>query len=531
MEPFKSRSFFHPRLSSAIEITKDNKNDVEALVQKKVKEGWRWVSKDFINDKGYDHKGYDHDSKYERTNYRVKEQTTKPNENDLKNVDIVLVNEIFNDDFDDDVKKFFYIDNEGVLSDSTCTSEWGAERLAASFKINSEGYLFQPNPVLKARQMPKLEKGNWVAIQGKTLRVIKESDKSTITNLKTHKLHEENGIEGIFLSKHFFEGSYARLTGAYIRRLERSGYLKEAFEQFFYKKLVKLPSGKNITVNLATGSREVGSYNSYIKFTLSQEILTNEDLDLLKKALGISLDARKLTKNSTLENTVPFKKILEILTGYNINHIHPCNAKNVAILVNFQISNTKEVEFLLNADKKNPSQLIISRKKEKGSYFYVGNSYTYWLSTNPKQIDNIPDAETAEFFLNNTFADCKERIKDWGINKTSNLIEFLACTQLVEAHATPGQLEDSRVPGMGKLARFLIKEAKENNLPLSDFFHADKLTIADAFYPMAANGGTSNGRDAVKAITRINTPTEDGEIERKNNAPDYDMSADSDVEF
>lgn len=535
MEPVKSRSLFHPRLSSAIEITTDNKEDVEELVQKKVTKGWRWVSAEFIHDRHYDHsRGYS-------TDCLVKERKRKLNDEELKNdlekFDIVLVAKTVRIN-DTDEKEFFYLNSEGELKNGLCPPEWDAKKLATDFKIKSDGIELQCNPVFKARQMPKLKHGDWLAIQGKTLRVIEKTDERVVKRLKTHKSHTEEGVEGAFLPKHFFEDSYARLAGAYIRRLERSGYLKEAFEQFFYKKLVKLPIGKTIEVRLATGDRPCGSgYKSYIQFTLSKEILTDEDLTLLQKALGIRLDPNKLSENPTIENTVPFKKILEMLTCYNTNYIHPCNAKNVPILVNFQISSNKKVEFLLNADKDNLGQLIVSREIEDEDLHYEGNSYTYWLpiSDPSDRFDRskyAPDAATAEFVLNSTFAEGKEKIKDWSINKIRNLIEFLVCTQLVEAHATTGQLEESRVPGMGKLARALIKEAKENNMPLSDFFHAGKLPVSEAFYPMATKGGTDNGRDAVNTLKIKKEPTEEGEaIERENNAPDYDMSADSDVEF
>ena len=82
---------------------------------------------------------------------------------------------------------------------------------------------------------------------------------------------------------------------------------------------------------------------------------------------------------------------------------------------------------------------------------------------------------------------------------------------------------------------------RQSNQSLSNYFHSKNLATATEFYPMAAKKGTANGRNAVNTLNRTNDQITGKNQNRTvtyrldrittNNAPDYDMSEDSDVDF
>lgn len=583
--------FFHPSLPTAFRITIDNKDQAKISLNHQALDGWRWISKDFIDDDDYDSKrGY-------FTDYKVVERDHKPDETIFKEVDVVLVkNKELGEEKSENT--CFYIDRKKKVVTTTRTFLQHDFELQGHLNNESTNFDLPSNPVLKARQMPLLEVGDWVIAQGKTLRLVKASDQSAIANLEHHATlnvegntnhivledftcingsYVEGSIEGVRLDSILFKNNYVRLAGAYVRRLERFHVLKRAFEQFFSFEKVQQRSAVRLAIrreeydkylkekndgsyykewnhkyNNYNYYRKCGDYTWHYKVTLSKKNLSENDLKLLESALGINLDRKKINASSTLENTVPFKKVLEILTVYNKDYKGPQHGHG-PLLVSFPIAPVRQVEFLLNPQPdNNSSQLILSREEKNKKGTYTGHAYTQWLkmrdlSNNYDASINTPDASTADFILNNTLAEGKAKITGWNIEKIQNLIEFLVCTQVVEAHATPGSLEKSRVPGAGKHARSIIRKAKDLGRPLSAYFHSNNLKTAKEFYPMAAIGGTSNGRNAVNTLNRTNreviTKQRDENkvvvrsfqklLERNtnNNAPDYDMSDDSDVDF
>lgn len=538
--PTATRSLFDPKLSSAIEITDTNSGEAKELLAQKVTEGWRWISKGFIDDSEYDtDRGY-------FTSYRVKSRHKEPDQSDFHNADIVLMKEPYKDaETGKKRKEFFYLDKDGEIQNGNCSAKWRSQQLQEYFNNHLTDFELPSNPVLEARQMPELEEGDWVVTQGKTLRLIK-ADHPIIAKLEqqTHTV-SEGDVEGVTLAANFFKDNYVRLAGAYVRHLERLTALEQAFETFFDVEEIQ----QSVKVRLATGRqdprtkkwvtayRSCGDYTSYHKVTLSDKKLTLADLTLVKEALGITIDPDTINKKSTIGNTIPFKKVLEILTFYNKHYNAP---NNVPILVSLPISTSgggRTVDFLLNAEVGNPNQLIISREEDSQKGTYTGNAYPFWVGN----ATYAPSAGLADSVLNQPLEQSKEQIRKLGdIRKIRNLIEFLACTQIVEAHATPGELERSRVPGSGKHARSIISHAKDSGKPLSHYFASKNLATSTEFYPMAATKGTPNGRNAVNTLNRTNNQvtgkdqhrTVTATLDRKvsNNAPDYDMSEDSEVE-
>ena len=67
------------------------------------------------------------------------------------------------------------------------------------------------------------------------------------------------------------------------------------------------------------------------------------------------------------------------------------------------------------------------------------------------------------------------------------------------------------------------QQGHKEKKPLAHYSHRGRMKNAAAFYPMADKGGTSNGRKAVNSLAKL-----DG---RLNDASDYDMSEDSEVEY
>jgi len=497
-QPAKNQSppLFDARLSSVVKITESNKAGYAKLFKQKVTEGWRWVSENFINDDDYDPaRGY-------FTHYRVITQDKKPDRSDLsvfKKADVVLVNKIFKDSgTGKDKKHFHYMDSKGALTEGNCSAKWDAHQLKKYFDTNLKSFDLPSNPVLKARQMPVLKEGDSIYIQGKTLQLIKAPRKEEHVNSGQSKT-VWNQRE---LSVTYFEDSYARLAGAYIRHLERLPCLQKAFDRFFEVKQKTSP----FCVNLY-GSEDVYEYQQYVKVSLKNAPVTPEDLTLIYQALGIRIDSGTLTLATTIENTIPFKKVLELLTCFD-----PLKYRHCPWLVSFDILGGHR-KFLLSRgqSKGDKNQLLVSMEREfdieENTAQFAGNAYPFWVSHQGKI-----SAEVVMEVLNKPISQSIQPYSNW-----EKILEFIVCTHVVESHCTPGRLEQSRVPGTGKQARALLRHHIEKGTSLSLSFDATKKTNTRLF-PMAGTGGTGDTRSVVNLLLR-----------QEGKASCTDMSEDSDV--
>lgn len=512
------RSLFDPRLPSAFEITDGNKKEARELIKQKVTEGWRWIEKDFINDSDYD------DDRGYFTSYRVKAQDNEPEENDFKDVDIVLLKESYTDsDTGKHRKDFYYKDRHGNIEGGNCSAKWRIQQLKEYFNNEVNDFELPSNPVLKARQMPLLENGDWVITEGKTLRLVKAKSVDDSTQDVREKLEKKCvslGISNICLksssnasnlvntlypgdlSINFFRTSYARLGGAYIRRLERLSKLQAAFNRFFDK---KGKQGKEDCLDVSMYGSVSDSYKKILLVELKNDPLTKDDLELIHQALGISIDIKSITAKSTVENTIPFKKVLEMLTCFNSLKYH-----DWPWLVTLNIFENKN-QFLLSQGQCE-NQLMVSMIESTDTLAtmmtYVGNAYPHWVNG-----DNKISAHDVNFTLNNPISKSNKYNTDW-----KKILEFCVCTQVAESHCTPQHLKESRVPGIAKQARAIVRHHIETgNTFLSSSFDATN-TANTRVFPMAGNDGTRNTRNAVNKLTKP-----------ENKAPCFDMSEDSDV--
>jgi len=392
--------------------------------------------------------------------------------------------------------------------------------------------------IIKAKQIPDLSIDDWIIMEGKTMRLVESKSKDQLTQKLYEKLEEkflkiaESNAQDVvaqlrdmlvklsihegddaFIPQHmrkdlippicaiypgelplnFFEDSYARLAGAYIRHLERLPKLHEAFKRFFE---VEEQSQK---FSVCVSDFPEAEYDKYSSVKLRKELLTKADLIFIRQALGIKIDVDKLRDRPTIENTLPSKKLLEILTCFDASH-HDC-----PWLISLPIFGL-ERQFLLSQCG---DQLLVSMPtapNQDGFLKYVGNAYHHWTRHTGIKVGTISS------ILNNPISGSAVTIP-WA----HRILEFLVCTQVAEAHCTPNQLGTSRVPGTGKLARAILQNNIIKNTPLSFLF--DIANGKEGMFPMAAKYGTGNTRKAVNDLerpykkARCTDMSEDSEVE------------------
>jgi len=392
------------------------------------------------------------------------------------------------------------------------------------------------DPVTIAKQMPALSLHDWVILEGKTMRLLKATSEDKTERGWREKLEKElksrdelsDAIEEIEGSRlmatlypeelplNFFEESYGRLAGAYIRHVERLPKLHEAFHRFFELTECPVPLFKAGLFNHERGfDASSMKFRKWAFVKLINDPIRKTDLVLLRQALGIVIDAEALTEHSTIENTIPFKKVVEMLTCFD-----PIKYTDCPWYISFNIlEEKKDFFFLLSRGQyeTTKAQLLLSTLRTKDGDVlrdsYVGNAYSHWMSSNNTaeivlSILSKPISEAREFI-----AQSADLNADW-----SNIMEFIICTHVVEAHCTLGLLQNSRVPGSGKQTRAILNYHLKENLPLSLSFDVKQSVLARKF-PMAGEGGTGKTRTAVNEL-----------VKPAGKAPVYDMSEDSEVE-
>jgi len=319
------------------------------------------------------------------------------------------------------------------------------------------------------------------------------------------------------LPANFFENSsYARLAGAYIRHLERLPCLQKAFDRFFEVKKISQ------TIRASSYRGTPKEYPHYLSVRLKATHLTQDDILLIKQSLGIKVKA--ITPGSTIENTIPFKKVLEMLTCFNPVKYHDC-----PWLVSFMMFGEKR-KFLLSPYPEADKQLMVSMyRHDNYGGGYVGSAYTWLIRKDILQVEagvvdgilSCPLSHLTGTVPSSYRKDLALYYRKSSFDGTWKLIfEFIVCTQVAESHCTPGYLQNSRVPGEAKHARALCRyhsaeETKEKYLDSS--FNIESAGFRK--FPMAGDRGTSNTRTAVNKLT---IP--------KDKAPCTDMSEDSELE-
>lgn len=399
----------------------------------------------------------------------------------------------------------------------------------------SSGLTDNKDPIGTAKDMPTLKECDWVLLEGKTMRLVKNKSTDVSTEKLWKKIENkfneiynsplsaknsdaktklENGessltstfsnlsvSEPIFalypanLPINFFEQSYGRLAGAYIRHLERLPKLKTVFEMFFdFKEILCDPFKTSIYVGDWTSE----PYNKYFSVSLKTNVLIKDtDVKLIHQALGIRIN---WNNQSTVENTIPLKKVLEMLTCINSTEIKDC-----PWLVSLNICGDKG-KFLLSQGP-NPNQLLVSVLNNDNKS-YIGSTYTYLT-------DGV-EAEMVDFILNNPLVYSAELIGKIKKSTLKKIVEFIVCTQVAESHCTLNNLGSSRVPGTGKQARAIIRHTltdKRNSSLYGSFTNSNRR------FPMAGHKGTDITRKAVDVL-----------IKPLDKAPCTDMSEDSSVE-
>jgi len=344
------------------------------------------------------------------------------------------------------------------------------------------------NLVANAKVMPTLIKDDWVLLDGKTMRLIRQNSKGNPTGLlqylETYRPSESHPSERINFSRY----SYSRVAGAYIRHAERLEQLGLVFWEFFDVKEVP----KTIFVNLK--DCEAKRYDKYKIVTLKEERLSNNGkLKLLCQALGIAIE---INDKSTIANTIPFKKVLEILTCFNPIYYADC-----PWLVCLNIFGG-ERGFLLSRGQSSPStldntkyQLLVSMlsntayKEETGQEFprYIGNRYSHWMDNGEL------DAKMLLKALDDPISSSTTHEPYW-----EKIIEFLVCTHVAESHCDPKHRDKSRTPGAGKLTRAILRDHIRSGALLSP-----------SSFPMAGNGGTERMREIVEELCFRITPYDD----------------------
>ncbi|MCD6026133.1 MAG: hypothetical protein K0R08_652 [Solimicrobium sp.] len=508
-----TRSFFDTKLPSAFKVI--DPQTAKEILRSQINRGWRWVSKEFIsliNDKRYDSKkGY-------FTTYRVIAQDTIPTQSDISifdEADIVLLNQVGTyPGIEGPIKCFFYLNNEKKLSSSFCSSEWNTNDLN-DFLVNHLIDLELPsNPVLKARQMPFFGKGDWIVMEGKTMRWLKAStedwhefEEAFQNNRETIFLADNREIgelQGWCLPPNFFEdNSYARIAGAYIRHLERLPKLQKLFSKFF--------ETEEITETFQVGLFEqtLHKYYKYKSIRLNTDVpVSKEDLS----DLGIPIDQHKISANPTIENTIPFKKVLEILTCFDPVQYHDCPWRVSLKLLG------KERSFSLSAGKYSgdTKQVIVSMYDSTKNVF-IGSSYSWYTpyeclwnrkcfnKINAETVDQLLEGPLSESTAENYYGDI--------------ILEFAVCTQVAEAHVTLGSLTESRVPGTGKQARAIFRYHKDIGPSLLLRSSFDGELGGTRVFPMSGAHGTGNTRAFVSKL-----------MKQDKKAPCTDMSEDSELE-
>lgn len=401
--------------------------------------------------------------------------------------------------------------------------------LASSFSEEND----QVDPVVRAKQMPELSRGDWVIMEGKTMRLIPAISKDDPSKTMCKRLERElatsprnaannssvltdkfssaiinNPITALYpgdLPINFFENSYVRLAGAYIRHLERLPKLQQAFDRFFATEEKKSKHTLSVRTQEGYKLEDAASYNQFLSVKLKNDPLTQDDLILIRQALGISIDVNSITDHSTIANTIPFKKVLEMLTCFDTVKYADCPWYVQLTLFGGERSFLLSKGTLETTDK----QLTVSMRRpsnDKVNLFIV-TSYPYWMQQSQKLV-----AEAAIDTLNHPLSHSTVLNDDW-----KSMLEFIVHTQVVEAHCASGYLTKSRVPGAGKQARAILQHHIADNTPLRPSF--DMKRDNQRMFPMAGTDGTGSTRLAINDLTRPD-----------KKAPCTDMSDDSDLE-
>lgn len=387
------------------------------------------------------------------------------------------------------------------------------------------------DPAVRAKQMPVLSVGDWVIMEGKTMRLIHAASEDEPTKallkrledelVKTHEnstdevstltdqfspLNVNQSITALYpadLSIHFFENSYARLAGAYIRHLERLPKLQNAFDRFFSIE-EKIPK-RVVSVRKVVGNQLESPilYTKILSVKLKNDPLTIDDLLLIHQALGIIIDEKKITAQSTVENTIPFKKVLEMLTCFDT-----VKYRDRPWFVGFNIFGSEKNILLSTGQNEQLTVSLLRPSNDESVNLFIKAFYPYWMRGKQLTAGPIND------ILNNPLSHSAKFNDDW-----KDIFEFIVRTQVVEAHCTPGRLEKSLVPGSAKQMRGILRHhIEDGNTKIASSFIADKVKNKRVF-PMASADGAENTRNAVNELMK-----QDGI------APCTDMSEDSDVE-
>jgi hypothetical protein len=421
--------------------------------------------------------------------------------------------------------------------------------------INPNG-LIKNDQINNSKTIPNLAINSWIIIEGKTFRIATPAEAAALAALpRQYYLPTEdiafinefkdmdaslygaqiapaaplgpndyiNGIAPQQLPINHFSHSHARWAGACIRHVERLPRCADILKRLFDV----IPTNTQIDVRLY--GAQYRHYISYNRVTLNPAIITPNDLVDLNNALGTRIPRAALNANSTAANTIPLKKLFEVLQVYcsgiatldanNVAHNH-----NVPWLVEINIFGV-QTSFLLSSNNNQPQNQIMVSQREGATNRFTGNTYTYWIQA--QQNANTVTAH-AYAVLNSTV----DALAAPAPNNLNNLIQFLACTQIVEAHCstqpapTAGAHDihpSSRVPGAGKQARNILRQhhaagAAGAHLPLAPAFNAAVQNPA-RFFQMAGNSGTG--------LTR----TEVNNLNNNRGASVTEMSDDSDVEI
>lgn len=278
--------------------------------------------------------------------------------------------------------------------------------------------------------------------------------------------------------KKIMHNSYGRMAMAYQRSRDRYDKLVRAYNEIFDFEIRKLTKEEQIIITTYRG--ETKNYRKFYNVTLKDNYGQNLSLKKIFEILQVY--------NSTDENPYPDSED-DIINGYR------------PLVVNLNIGG-KIRQFILSEwpSKMSEYQILISTR-----IAHHDNAETHYTGKQYGSLVQGFDSDTAEIMIECLNASARATPEDFPENNLNDddwlrIVEFLALTQIAESNHGKRDYNNSRTPGMNKLARQLLRLIADEYATFDETFISD--INSKKSYPPIGYHGMVRARYAVCQTSR-----------------------------
>jgi hypothetical protein len=371
--------------------------------------------------------------------------------------------------------------------------------------------------LLKRRnQMPDVQIGDLVIVDGKTLRHITKSDDLYLNILKHVNnvgaaareelvtLGGRSTSVSLYGAAHSMPDSYARIAGAYGRFFCRreSGILEQGFKVLYPNGLsgiILQGNVKRIFTIKGQTSEEIYTNFYNVDLTTLEADLDAAKIKNLNEALGTHLT---LQAGDTIQKSIKLKYIMKLLQEYDAQ-------EKIPMLISIYLGG-EVVKILIDFYSSYPmkTQVIVSVNTDDKYNTFEAHPYTDLIRK--KGEHSAKDrftASDANRMLESTLAE----LSTTDYNSPKYLSEFLFCVLIAESYTHRTRLDLSRTAGIDKLARGIIRNYSQTNTSLVNAFDIEK-SEKNLFPTVGDRGATAGVRAVNKLVADCNRTQNVGDL-------------------